>query len=204
MYPSFYAEAPIIRLRDPLAEFLGAAQGGVFEYNYLDAVKLAGHSCPTVAAAYCLTRRALLSLYGEDMPVRGNLRVSFSDDASNGVTGVIANVVSLLTGAAGEGGFKGLAGRFSRRNLLEFGAGYPMEIRFSRLDNGSAVDAAADLSTVPAAPEMGALLQRCLGGVADATQQQAFGQLWQERVRRILIDHADDPAVFVVRVVRPV
>lgn len=31
---------------DPLAEFLGAAEGGLIEYGYADAVKLAGHSCP--------------------------------------------------------------------------------------------------------------------------------------------------------------
>jgi len=34
-------------LRDPLAELLGAAEGGIVEYRYADAVKLAGHSCPT-------------------------------------------------------------------------------------------------------------------------------------------------------------
>jgi hypothetical protein len=203
VYPAFYAEVPRIRLRDPLAEFLGAAQGGLLEYGYLDAVKLAGHSCPTVAAAYGLTRCALRALYGDEVPMRGGLRVTFAERADKGVTGVIANVVSLLTGAAGEGGFKGLAGRFSRCNLLAFGAVQPLEIRYTRIDNGCSVDTAADLSGIPAAAEMGTLLQRCLAGVADASEQQAFGQLWQDRVRRILLDHADDPAVFVVRVVRP-
>lgn len=197
--PAFYAEVPTIRLRDPLADFLGAARGGLFEYGYLDAVKLAGHSCPTVAAAYGLTRRALRALYGEELPERGGIRVAFAAHGASGVTGVIANVVSMLTGAAGEGGFKGLAGRFGRRSLLEFSVEQPLEIRFSRLDDGSAVDAAADLSRVPAAPEMGMLLQHCLSGLANTAEQEAFGRLWQDRVRRILLDHGDDPEVFVLR-----
>ena len=51
-YPAFFDAVPHLRLRDPLAEFLGAIEDGVVEYTYVDAVKLAGHSCPTVASAY--------------------------------------------------------------------------------------------------------------------------------------------------------
>lgn len=50
-YPAFFDEVEPIVLYDPLAEFLGAATAGRVEYTYLDAVKLAGHSCPTVAGA---------------------------------------------------------------------------------------------------------------------------------------------------------
>ena len=49
-------------MRDPLAEFLGAADGGRLEYTYADAVKLTGHSCPTVAGAWLATRRALATM----------------------------------------------------------------------------------------------------------------------------------------------
>lgn len=62
-FPSFFTEIPPIVVHDRLAEFLGAADGGVIEYRYADAVKLAGHSCPTVAGAFLLARRALASLY---------------------------------------------------------------------------------------------------------------------------------------------
>jgi hypothetical protein len=86
---------------------LGAAEGGLIEYSYLDAVKLAGHSCPTVASAFWLTRQALLALYGDTLPERGGLRVEFSAAAEDGVSGVMANVVSLITGAAGEGRIQG-------------------------------------------------------------------------------------------------
>lgn len=197
-YPGFFAAVPPIKMRDPLAQFLGAAENGIVDYSYLDAVKLAGHSCPTVASAYWLTALALKKLYGDELPERGAIRVEFRDDRQAGVTGVIANVVALLTGAAGDGGFKGLGGRFDRRDLLLFDADIPLDIRFGRLDNGDRVDAVAHLREVPAAPEMPALMQRCLNGQATASEQQRFGELWQDRVRRILTDHQDDPSVFVI------
>ncbi|SBT03218.1 hypothetical protein ACCAA_10140 [Candidatus Accumulibacter aalborgensis] len=50
-FPEFFDSAPRIAVRDPLARFLGAAAEGIIEYAYSDAVKLAGHSCPTVASA---------------------------------------------------------------------------------------------------------------------------------------------------------
>jgi len=49
-FPDFYEKAPVIRIRDPFAAMLGAARDGVLEYRYVDAVRLAGHSCPTVGA----------------------------------------------------------------------------------------------------------------------------------------------------------
>jgi hypothetical protein len=43
------------------------------------------------------------------------------------------------------------------------------------------------------------LVQRVLTGQADDAQRREFGRLWQDRVRRILIEHADDPEVVKVR-----
>jgi len=53
--PAFFDQAPSIVMHDALAQTLGAAQEGRIEFRYLDAVKLAGHSCPTVAGAWRLT-----------------------------------------------------------------------------------------------------------------------------------------------------
>jgi hypothetical protein len=50
--PAFLDAVAPIAGTDPLAELLGTAEGGRIEYHYLDAVKLAGHSCPTVAGAW--------------------------------------------------------------------------------------------------------------------------------------------------------
>jgi hypothetical protein len=194
--PDFYADVQRLRVRDPLADFLGAAGDGVLEYGYEDAVKLAGHSCPTVGSAYVLTCRALAALYPDCLPERGGVAVSFRDPLEEGVTGVVASVVTLLTGAAASGGFKGLAGRFVRRNRMQFAAEMPLAMRFTRLDTGVAVDAESEPGRVPADPEMAVLLPRCVHGQASADEQRRFGVLWQERVARIVVDHAGDAEVF--------
>jgi hypothetical protein len=193
--PAFYNDVPKITLYDPLAEFLGAAEKGIIEYSFLDAVKLAGHSCPTVAGAWLMTRKALASLYGDQLPVRGAIQVSFRDGQADGVTGVIANVVGLITGAAQSGGFKGIGGKFNRSNLLHFNAGITGEIRFTRPDTGINVDTAYHPERVTPSPDMKELMQKTMMGVANAEERSRFGRLWQDRVRRILIDHADDAEI---------
>lgn len=197
-YPAFYDQAAKITLRDPLAEFLGAAENGLIEYGYLDAVKLAGHSCPTVAGAYLATRKALEHLYPDTVPERGAIQVEFRDDIASGVTGVIANVVSLLTGATQSGGFKGIGGQFDRRNLLSFNAEVAAEIRFTRRDTGAQVTTAYRPDLVPPAPRMRELLQKILMGDGDASALGEFGILWQDRVKRVLIDNADNPEMIVL------
>lgn len=194
--PEFFALAPRLVVRDGLADLLGAAEDGLFEYRYEDAVRLAGHSCPTVASAYMLTVHALRALYPDAVPERGGVQVEFAKPLDEGVTGVIASVVALLTGAAQAGGFKGIGGHHVRRDLQRFGCEVPMQLRFTRLDTGASVDAEADLSGVPADPDMIPLLQRCIAGQADAAQRRRFAELWQQRVRSILVDHADDAQMF--------
>ncbi len=194
-YPAFYNSVRTITLYDSLAELLGASTDGLLEYGYLDTVKLAGHSCPTVAGAYLMTFKALKFLYGGDTPIRGNIRVAFRDDQGSGVTGVIANVVSQITGAAGDGGFKGLAGKFKRNGLLSFNAGIDGIIRFERIDQACAVEADYHPEQVSPDEHMFMLLQGLLAQQASTEDQAAFAALWQDRVRRILIDHFDDPAL---------
>ena len=200
-YPDFFDEAPRITMYDPLAKFLGAAEGGILEYRYIDAVKAAGHSCPTVASAWLMTLRALEALYPKDVPERGAIRADFRHDATSGVTGVIANIVTLVTGATHDTGFKGLAGRFDRRNLLFFNAEVRDEIRFTRRDSGAAVEVTAHLERVPGDPRMGELMAACITGRTTDEVQREFGRLWQARVRAILVAHAADPAVIALRAV---
>lgn len=99
----------------------------------------------------------------------------------------MAAVVGLLTGAAGAGGFKGLAGRFARRDLLRFAQELPGDIRFRRLDTGQSVTATLQLAQVPADPRLPPLLQRLLAGDDEPATRELFASLWQERVRRILL-----------------
>lgn len=192
-YPSFFDDAPRLVVSDPLSAFLGAATEGMIEYGYWDAVKLAGHSCPTVAGAYLMTVRALRHLYPEHPPQRGNIEVYFPDPADSGVTGVMAKVAALLTGAAQDDGFKGIGGRFDRRNLLFFDTPLRGGIAFRRRDTNVGVEATLDPSVVPSSPMMPSLLPQAAAGSADVATLDAFRAAWQDRVRRMLVDHAEDP-----------
>lgn len=196
-YPDFFEQAPSIVMHDALAEFLGACSDGLMTYRYVDAVRLAGHSCPTVAGAYLMTRRALGLLYPDTVPERGAIRVWFPSASDEGLTGVIASVAGLITGAAGEGGFKGIGGRYARQDLMRFAADVNAQVCFERIDTGAFVQLEAQLHRVPADARMGALLREILAESASADDAKAFAALWQERVRRILIDHADDPELIV-------
>lgn len=196
--PPFFNAVPPVAMRDPLAETLGAADDGIIEYGYVDAVKLAGHSCPTVAGAWLMTVKALARLYGDELPRRGEVRVELRQPHDEGVAGVIGNVAGLLTGAAGDGGFKGLAGRFSRRGLLAYGAPIDGDIRYTRTDTGKSIEVAYHPEVVERPAELKALMQAALLPSADAQARRAFGSAWQEWVRRIVVDHADDPALVTV------
>lgn len=197
-YPDFFSLAPAISVHDGLAELLGACSDGRIEYNYLDAVKLAGHSCPTVAGAYLMTRKALRQLYPDALPERGEIRVSMRNPQDAGVTGVIASIATLITGAAQDGGFKGIAGRFERRNLLFFNASIGAEMEFSRTDNAARIQLSYHPEVVPPDPRSSGLLQVIASGGGSEQTREEFARLWQGRVQRILIDHADDPDLIVV------
>lgn len=197
--PDFFDQVPPLVLFDPLAQVLGAARHGLLEYRYADAVRLAGHSCPTVAGAWLMARRALGVLYPDGQPLRGGIRVELGAPQATGTTGVVGMVLGLITGAAGEGGFKGLGGRLGRANLLAYGATLPGEARFTRLDSGATVSLDYRPQRVPPDPELNGLMGLVISGQADAAQRQRFADGWQERVRRLLLEHADDPEL-VVRV----
>jgi hypothetical protein len=198
-FPSFFDEAPVIRVQDPLGDFLGAVRGGLLEYRYAHAVQFAGHSCPTVASAFLMTRAALGALYSDTLPRRGELRVELREPASEGVTGVIGGVAGFLTGAAGEGGFHGIGGRFARQGLLAYSAPIATQMRFTRLDSGESVGVSADLRRVPGDPQAMELMPLCVRGVASPEEHDAFRAAWQDRVRRLLLQHADDPGVIVLQ-----
>ena len=197
-FPAFFDDAPVLVLHDPLAEFLGAAAGGLIAYRYADVVRLAGHSCPTVASAFLMTRAALRALYPQGPARRGEVRVELRDPAGEGVTGVIGSVAGFLTGAAGEAGFHGIGGRFVRQGLLSYGVPLATQLRFTRVDTGRGVGMSVDLARVPGDPQAARWIGPCLRGEASAAQQEAFRAAWQERVRRLLLEHAADPETIVL------
>ncbi len=191
--PKFFESIPTIVLRDPLSQFLGSAESGLIAYSYGEVVKLTGHSCPTVAGAWIMTTQALRQLYGDETPERGAIGVSMRDSAQEGVTGVIASVATYITGATVDTGFKGIRGRFDRRNLLAFEQPIDGVMCFERLDTSDRVTVSFNSAVVPPASNMMTLMAAASDPDATQDQKAAFAQVWQDRVRRIFesTDHPD-------------
>lgn len=194
MNPIPFAQAPVITLHDPLAALLGSAEGGMLRFTYADAVRLAGHSCPAVAGAWLMLEAGLSWLYPGGPPRRGGIEVHLREAEDQGTTGVLALVATLVTGAAGPGGFPGIgpARAEARRGLLQFEAGIAGVIGLRRRDTGAGVVLDIDTGLVPHAPGMAGLMPGALAGTATADEARRFAQAWQDRVAR-LFAAADDP-----------
>ncbi len=185
-YPEFFIKVEPILLYDPLADFLGAVENGEIEINYLDVVKFAGHSCPTVAGAYLMTKLGLKKLYGDSLPVRGEIKVMVKGAKNEGVEGVIGNTIAYICGVSEEGGFKGIGGKFNRANKLLFSQDIPKEIRLQRTDNGTFVDISY-APTIAPDPRQQQLMQKIITNQAAEEERVLFKKLWQERVEKILL-----------------
>ncbi len=197
-YPEFFNTIEPIMLRDPLSDFLGTFESGLYSISYLEVVKSAGHSCPTVAGAYLLAQVGLKALYPEDgIAERGAIKVVFAQDQTEGVAGVIGAVFSNITGATTDFGFKGIGGNFDRTNLMEFGADVGSSVRLIRLDTNASVDVVYNPSSIPADPQMQPLMQKIMQKVATPEEKKHFGELWQDRVERIF---ANQDQVIEVRI----
>ena len=191
-YPQFFDKIPTIKLKDDLALFLGAFDDGIIEFSYLDIVKSAGHSCPTVLGAYLMTLRGLEFLYENEIPKRGEIIVEFKEAQNIAVAGVIGNVIMNITGATTTNGFKGLAGKFDRNYLMKFerdvnGA----NVRFTRTDTLKSVNVFYDASSVKAHEDINFLMQKSLQGNATKEEKKEFAKLWQKRVEDIF-DNIDE------------
>lgn len=189
-YPEYFDEIEPLILKDDLADFLGASENGILEFNYIDIVQMAGHSCAVVAGAYLMTQMALKALYGQELPRRGQIKVELRKNPETDNTGVTGSVMGNITGAAfGSLGFSGLQhGRFSRRNLLVFGVEMDTDVRFTRLDTGASVK----LNYRPGKViDPKPVLMMAIGQQATEESRAAFPKRWQEMVKSIF-DHAGE------------
>ncbi len=184
-YPDFYNSVESIKVKDPLSNVLGAFEDGNYEVTYLEVVKSAGHSCPTVAGAYIIASEALKALYPNERAIRGGVKVEFEEAMEDGVAGVIANVITQITGATETSGFKGLQGQFARHSLMTFKADIDASARFTRVDNGKSVDVSYNPSVIMPSPAMQPLMGKMMKGLASPEELKKFGALWQDRVKRI-------------------
>jgi hypothetical protein len=189
-FPAFFKDVRTIKMYDPLAQFLGSVKDGIIEYSYEEIVKMAGHSCPTVAGAYLLTCKGLEALYENETPTRGEVELFFKDSQESGVTGVISSVMSNITGACGKGGFKGINGKFLRNNLTNFNQNIQAQVKFTR--KNKSVLLTYNPNIVPPKPRLQELMGEVFSNNIDTATKEEFGTLWQERVKEILIDNFDN------------
>lgn len=197
----FYDEVETIRLSDPLSHLLGAQDDTEpFVFRFTDAVLMAGHSCPAVSGAYKITLKGLKALYGGETPVRGAIRVLIKGGPRDLAYGPQAQVISLITGASGATGFKGLGGKYSRNDKLLFDT---KDVQFNtfifeREDTGKAVKVTFNPQALPQDPRMNELSPRVIGGMATKEEKELFIELWQGNVKKILLEDDKYPGLFTV------
>jgi hypothetical protein len=190
-----------LRLREPLAQTLGAFQteDAILEYTFAETVKMAGHACPTVSGAWLICRKALEALYLDDIPVRGEIEVTVFGDPAEGVYGVIAQVLSFITGAAPVTGFKGLGYKFKRKDLLRYNAQKldpeALCFQFRRVDTKRYILVKYYPHRVPLDRDkglrLGELMEKVIWEAAKPAEVTEFRQLWMEKVNTILHTHTD-------------
>ena len=188
-YPEFFDKIETITLKDDLSNFLGTFEDGIIEFNYLDIVKSAGHSCPTVAGAYIMALEGLKALYPDNQtPSRGDIFISFKEDSYDGVAGVVANVFTQITGATETLGFKGIGGNFVRHDLMKFNDNISSSVKLQRLDNGSSVEVIYNPISIKSNPLQQELMQKIMQNAATKEEKINFGKLWQQRVENIFLN----------------
>ncbi len=139
-YPDFFDKIEPIIVYDDLCKFLGVNEDGVLDFSYADIVKSAGHSCATVAGAYLMAQKGLKALYQDELPERGNIKVELQKAPREENTGVVASVISNITGSTSDFGFGGIpTGKYNRRDLLFFEADIEHDLCLTRLDTNEKV-----------------------------------------------------------------
>ena len=191
-FPEFFKDVKTIKMQDDLADFLGAFKNGILEFKYEDIAKMAGHSCLTVASSYVMISQGLGFLHHNEIAKRGNIEVFINGAKNVGVNGVIAKVASLITGACEDDGFGGIAGNFNRKNLLFFESNLDCDMMLKRKDNKKVAKIFLDSNCIASDPRQNMLLQKIIQNIATNDEIAIFKTIWQERVRKALIENFDN------------
>ncbi len=177
--PEYFKNIESIVLFDELAMFLGVPEDGKYEVHYHEIVKMAGHSCATVAGAYLMALQGLKALYKNEFPKRGEIKVELRDRAEDGSIGVSATVFTNITGAAGSLGFAGINGKYTRRNLLSFNTKIDGFVRFTRTDTGKSVEVNYNPANVV---HPGNIMMSAIGPQATDETRKTFPFRWKQMI----------------------
>ena len=180
--PDYYKNIDPIILFDELAMFLGVPEDGIYKIQYQEIVKMAGHSCATVAGAYLMAYKGLKELYKNEIPKRGEIKVELRDKSEEGSVGVSATVFTNITGAAGRLGFAGINGKYARRNLLSFNNNLDGFVRFTRMDTGKSVEVNYNPANVV---HPGNIMMSAIGPQATDETRKTFPDRWKKMIGEI-------------------
>ena len=186
-FPDYFKNIEPIALIDELAMFLGAPEDGKYEISYEEIVKMAGHSCATVAGAYLMALEGLKALYKNEFPKRGEIKVEMRDHAEEGSIGVVATIFTNITGAAGNLGFGGINGKYARRDLLSFNAKIDGLVRFTRMDTGKSVEVNYNPANVV---HPGNIMMSAIGPQATVETRKTFPDRWKQMIG-VLFENVD-------------
>ena len=201
IFRDFFYDVKPIKFKEPLAETLGAFKENeaVLDYTFIEAVKMAGHACPTVTGAYMSCQEALDFLYPDEIPTRGNIAITIYGEPDEGVNGVMGQVFSFLTGAAPSSGFKGLAHKFKRKDLLRFSSekldSEAQCFEFKRFDNEARILVKFYPQKVPYPAEkaikLNQLMKKVLWDEAGDTEKKELQDLFIGKVKVMLVERIE-------------
>jgi hypothetical protein len=188
-YLSFFDDIEKIVVYDDLCQFLGVNEDGIIELSYVDIVKVAGHSCATVAGAYLCALKGLKALYGDEIPKRGEIKVEIKKAPRDDNAGVVGAVISNITGATSDFGFGGIpTGKYNRRDLLFFEVEMEHDISFTRLDTNEKIY--IDYKPQNVVHPM-AILKSAISPNAKAEDIKSFPYRFQAMVEKVF-EYADE------------
>ncbi len=205
---SYINDPEPLMIRDPFLELLGQVDGAI-PFYYSEVVKLSGHSCGATSGAWMLVKKALEALYGDETPIRGDIKITMPGPADQFYIGVFGEIFTYLTGAAPSSGFPGTAfpENANRRNMMIYPEEpadtlFPLvDYIFERTDTGKKVAVGYNLGMVQPAesPELKEMQAALTNGTINAADRAEWTQWWNDRAENTFKNHAQ-PGFFRVKV----
>ncbi len=185
---NIYDNFGIIKVKDPLATHIGylADSADVFFISLIDVGKFHGKVCPGIATGFKMIKDVLDSLYGDKIPVRGNIKVACSRGSD------LLDVAGYITGARNNIG----RGEINRGDLVIDTTLNPhiskaFAMVFSRKDNGKMYKVIfhKDRLLTPEDREfIFSVDKEVFANHADSATQAKFKEIVQKEVKRTLTE----------------
>ena len=212
---AYIEQVPPIMMRDALIELVGQTNEPI-PYYYEEVVKLSGHSCMVVAAAWSMTRMALEQLDPNgEVPVRGQISIQAPGAEDEWNIGVFGEVMAYITGASSKTGFSGSI--FAKGNPLTIrrnkmiyteeavGTAPPkMEWIFTRIDTGKSVAVSWNIALVQPPINEKNLTEpgnNLASGTASPEEEAKFIKDWNDAALYLLENAGKVEGLVTVRVV---